>query len=568
MLRRLLSVLFVAALLLSTAPLRAADALDAIASDASVVIRLKNPKATVEKAAAFVDMVQPGVGGQVRQNAMAIGLAISNPSLAGVDMNGDWYMAVYATAPHAEPGIVFVIPGTDLKAMKGALGEGIKFHEHDKWGAYTTHEGASDKTAARIKGTGKSIATIIDKDSIASLEKSDLGVFINVAQLVTAFKTELQMARDQASQALQNIPPQAAPGIDPAVISKLLTDVVTAILQGVEDTKSCSIALQISKQGIAIEDIVRVNPGSDFDKFLQKSPPSALDSVTGLPGGNSMYAGISWDMAALMKFAARFTDLVQVDADAKKELQTGIEEAAKLKFGTIATAFGLGSLKDGAIRSVSVYEVTPTAKYRELMQSQMKLAGAMKTPGMKQSFDVKKDAEKFGANSADVISYKIELEDAGNPGSAMLQKFMQALYGPEGMTVRVVALKDKVVQTSGGGKEAMAKALSTVESKPTPSPALDAARKQLAPKANVVFLLDLPGLVATAAKLVAESQTLPIQLDPAMIEGLQLKESYIGFSIGTEPAGIRSNTHIPVEQVQGLARIGILDFTLMQQQNR
>lgn len=565
--RRFMSVLFLFGFLFSSSTLFAADALDAISSDASVVVRLRNPKATIDKVAAFVDMVQPGIGAQVRQNAMAIGIAISNPSLAGVDMNGDWFMAVYATGPQTEPGIVFVVPGTDLKAMKGALGEGIKFHELDKWGAYTTHDGASEKTAARIKGTGKSISSVIDKESIVSLEKSDLGVFINVAQIVGVFKNELKMAREQVGAALQNLPPQAAPGIDPAVVTKLLTDVVGALLQGVEDTKSCSIALQVSKQGLAIEDIVRVNPGTDFDKFLQKSPPSALEAVTGLPAGNSMYAGITWDMTSLMKFASKFTDLIQADADAKKELAAGIEEASKLKFGTIATAFGLGNLKEGALRSVSVYEVTPTAKYRELMQSQMKLAGLMKTPGLKQTFDVKKDAEKFGANSADVISYKMELEDANNPGADMLQKFMQALYGPEGMTVRVVSLKDRVVQTSGGGKEAMTKALSTIESKPTPSPALDAARKQLAPKANAVFLIDLPGLVATAAKAAADSQMLPIPIDPAMIEGLQLKESYIGFSIGTEPQGIRSNTHIPVEQVQGLARIGILVFTLMQRNN-
>ena len=90
----------------------AESALDAISSDAAVVIRIRSPKATIDKVATLVDLVQPPFGQQVRGQAQAIGIAISNPTLAGGDMSGDWYIAVYSPEEEgAQPGIAYVIPG-------------------------------------------------------------------------------------------------------------------------------------------------------------------------------------------------------------------------------------------------------------------------------------------------------------------------------------------------------------------------------------------------------------------------------------------------------------------------
>lgn len=565
MLRRRVSALLLLGLLTWAAPLCAAEALDAISSEASVVVRLKNPKATIEKIAGLVDMVQPGMGGMVRQNAMTIGIAITNPSLAGVDQNNDWYMALYAQGGQTEPQIVFVIPSTDLKAMKEALGDHIKFLEHEKWGVYTSDAATSEKTAARIKGSGSSIKASIDKETIASLDKSDFGVFINAAQLVKGYKNELQQAREHAKQALDNIPQQATSGIDPTVLAKMLAPMLSGVFQGLEDTKSISVALTVSKEGLAFEDLVRVNAGSEFDKFLQKSPATGLELVSNMPSGNPLYAGFSFDLASMIKLAGGLVEMMVTDADAKKEFAAAMEEASKLKYGTTAMTLGLGSIKDGAFISTAVYEVSPAAKYREIMQRQQKLATAIKTPGVKQTISVQKDAEKYGSHSADLITQKMEFEDADNPGAAVMQKFMQAIYGPEGMVHRVVTIKDRVIQTTGGGKDAMTKAIASLEAKPAPSSAFDQARKSLAPKANVVFLLDLPGLIAKGAKMAIESGMVPIPLEASAIDGLQLKESYIGFSVGTEPQGIRCNTNIPADQIQGVAKIGMLVATLMQQ---
>src|SRR5262245_45452115 len=86
----------------------AENALDAISTDASVVIRLKSPSATIDKVAELVNQVVPGAGEEIKKNADGIGFAISNPTLAGVDKSADWWVAVYASADRQEPGVVFV----------------------------------------------------------------------------------------------------------------------------------------------------------------------------------------------------------------------------------------------------------------------------------------------------------------------------------------------------------------------------------------------------------------------------------------------------------------------------
>jgi hypothetical protein len=207
---------------------------------------------------------------------------------------------------------------------------------------------------------------------------------------------------------------------------------------------------------------------------------------------------------------------------------------------------------------VSVTEVDNPTKMREVSQKVMKAMQGVETPGIKQTFDVKKDAEKYGKNSADVINIKTEATDADNPlMAAQMARLMALMFGPDGMTTRAVYLKDKVVQTMGGGKQAMTDALAASDQKPADSAKspIQQSRTKLGAKSNVVVLLDLANLVAKIVDVVVQGQLLPIPLDGDQVKGLQSKPSYFGIGAGTEPQGLRVKTHIPVEQMQGIAKI-------------
>jgi hypothetical protein len=555
----------------SSSVVAAENALDAIATDASIVFRLKNPKATIDKVADLVELVVKGQGEQVRTQSAMLGMAISNPTLAGVNMEADWYVAMYTDDEDQtkakeegdnDPTFVFIVPATDLAAMKNALGDSVKFMEHGKFGVYTSDEATAKSTAQRLKGEGKSIATLIDKDSRAVFDGGDLSLFINVKQLAADYKDEIEEFKEQTRQKIESFP-AGGPGGAGGVNQQQLTDIADLAMQIVSallsDAQSCTVAAVVSKEGLAFEDLVKVISGSATDKLLAKSPPGGLSSVSSLPAGYLAYLGFAWDMSDIAKLNHWIMGLgaSSLKPEATKELEATLAEVTKLKIGSLATAFGLGDVDDGAVRTVSVTEVDNPAKMRELTQKVLKAMQGVETPGIKQTVDMKKDAEKYGKNSADIATVKTEMEDQGNPFGQIQERIMTMLFGPDGMVTRNVYLKDRVVQTMGGGKQAMTDALASIEQKPgdsSKSP-IQQSRAKLGSKSNLVILFDVSNTIAKAVDLVVQSQLVPIPLDPDQIKGLQSKPSFFGLSAGTEPQGLRVKTLVPVEQMQGIARI-------------
>ncbi len=563
MLRRIVSPLLLLILALASLPIQAAEtAFDAISTDASVVVRLKKPKATIEKVADLADLVAKGTGDQIRSQSSAIGLAISNPTLAGVDMEADWWLAVYASGGEAQPEVVFIVPASDMAAMKEALGESMKFMESGKLAVYTTDEKAAEKTAARLKGEGKSIATLVDKASSTVFESGDVSVFINVSQLTTAYKTQIDEAKDKVTETLENAPnsvPGSAPGFDPKQFTEIASQALGFLSQGLNDAQTCTIAATISKEGLNFEDLVRLKSGTPTDKLLAKSAPGALAALSSLPGGNLIYFGLDWDMSDFTKISQWLLGSGALKPESSKEFESTLKELEKLKFESIVSAFGLGDLDGGAVRSVTVTEVDNPAKMRELSQKLMKAMGSVESQGIKQTFTVKPDAEKYGKTSADLVTVKTEIEDAQNPVAAIMERVQVGMFGTDGMVTRAVYLKDRVVQTLGGGKQSMTDVLAALDKKTAESSksAIQQTRGKLGQKSNVVFLFDVTNTVAKILSIVVESQVLPpiFPIDADAVKDLQTKASYLGVSAATEPQGLRVKTFVPVEQMQGIAKI-------------
>ncbi|RPI90705.1 MAG: hypothetical protein EHM42_00955 [Planctomycetaceae bacterium] len=174
--------------------------------------------------------------------------------------------------------------------------------------------------------------------------------------------------------------------------------------------------------------------------------------------------------------------------------------------------------------------------------------------GLKQKFELTPEAETIGQNKADLM--KIEFDfDPNDPMAAMIAQYMGMFYGPEGMTTRSVFLKDKTVQTAGGGQEAMEQALASLNGG---GPATDApsatTRGRLSQEANLLMLLDLPGTVGKALQLVGESDVgrMFLPLDEDTLKSLELPESYTGMSLVGESQGLRVKTLIPIEQIRGV----------------
>jgi hypothetical protein len=140
----------------------------------------------------------------------------------------------------------------------------------------------------------------------------------------------------------------------------------------------------------------------------------------------------------------------------------------------------------------------------------------------------------------------------------MRERMMAEMFGPEGIVTRSIYLKDRVIQTMGGGKAAMTDALAATEQKTSSTKsAFQQSRGKLSAKSNLILLFDLPNALAKLLELVVQAQIVPLPIDVNQVQQLQSKPSYFGLSAGTEAQGLRVKTTIPVEQMQGVAKIGM-----------
>ena len=218
------------------------------------------------------------------------------------------------------------------------------------------------------------------------------------------------------------------------------------LTQGLNDTQSCTIAATVSKDGLNIEDLVKLKAGTPTDKLFprQVGPLAAVESVVTagrLSGVLRIVVGHVGLYSTERVAHGRSRAATGVKPEAAKTIEGTLKEMAKLKIGSIVTAFGLGDMDEGAVRSVTMTEVDNPAKMRELSLKTMKAMGTVENQGIKQTFTVKPDAEKYGKNSADVVTVKTEVSETDNPFlAAMMDRINSAMFGPDGMTTRVVYL--------------------------------------------------------------------------------------------------------------------------------
>lgn len=541
MVRRSVTALVLLGLLLIQRPVLAEGPLDAVSTDATAVIRIKAPKATTEKMAAFASAVNSDWGDMVKASADKIGVGIKNQNLEGVDRSADWYIAVFAQ-DEGPPTTLFVIPATNVEMMEKAVGEDMHFTKSGKYGVYTEDEDLFEEVTKHLKSKGKSISTEMDEAAAALFNKGEIGVYVDVAGLVEDHADELD-------EGLKNmpIPPNAAPGVDPEAVEKLVKAMAAAMLQGLKDTESFSLSLGVSKTGISIEELLKVEEDSAFDKLLQKSPPSTIALLGNLPKDAQAYMGVKIDMSGMMALSK---DMMALSPELKKALETSLADLSKVKFGASAVSFSLKPTETGAIETVSITEATPTAKIRDA-NKKMAVPGGITTTGVKQTTTVKTDAEKYGSRSADLVTITYEpTEDADETVSGMIKTMTQTLFGEEGITTRNVYLEDRVVQTLGGGKAAMTKVLGSMD-KPATSKAFDSTRALLGAKSNVVVLFDLPSTLLQGIR-VAVNSNLPLPIPAEKLDDVKITSNYLGFSGATEPGGVRLITVIPVEQIKGV----------------
>lgn len=530
--------------------------LKAIPGDAAVVLRIKGFTGLLNKVAALADAVQPGSGATVRFGGAAVGGAINNPTLDGVDQDGEFFLALF-TEKEKQPGMVFVVPSKDLAMMKEALGDSVSFVEVGSHGVYSTDEELINAVKEQIKSKETdSLADAIDAKSAAVMNRGDLSVFVNVPHLLEIYKDEFA----QAQGAIENIskterPANAPPGMNWEAIMSLTQTFTGKLLKAVEDHEGITIALAFTDKDVVIEKYFKLDDQSESGKALKGGSGSEMALLNSLPADSVGYYSLQCNMNSIISELIDLSTTVIEDEKLKAGLQDFQKELGSFKFNGVAGAVNLnGTGTDGALRVASVVNVTDPQKLRSMIKKYAEMFKVLDVNNTKTEMTYKSDAEKIGTNSIDQSISKITISDDA-PDAEKQKKMMKYMYGEGPMTARMAYLKDKVVQTQGGGKPAMEAALKSMDTR-TASPAIQAARSKLGTKPNFVGLVDAANLAIQGMKMAKEMEGEALPFDPeAIANGLTLKPSYIGFALEVEDAAVNMKTVVTLDQIKSIGQL-------------
>lgn len=548
---------------------QAAGPLDLIPADVTAIIRLKSPEATIGKVGNFANAVQPGLGFMVQGQAPGLGAVISNPTLGGVDLKQDWYVAVFAVK-NAEPAVVFVIPATDVKALQSGVSDSFTFASKDSWVAYSQDEAVMELIEECISGEASAANGAIDARSSALFGEADLAAWINVSGITQTYETELDGADEQLDALLEGLTAQIppTPGLNMAAVLDLYGDIGHGALQALRDSEAFSIGISVSNSAITIDELLVVKARTETDRYLASQKTSKLEVLSKLPQNKHGYMALHGDFKGLMEWGMSFaTKAIETDEETAEKLEKMIADMKEVEIGEVGWGFSFDDSDEdaGLIRGYSISQAKPASRMREVAL-QMGSAYKMEFPGVKQEFSVRKDAEKYGDLTADVITMKQTFDEEANPAAAFQNMFQEVLHGEEGMVQRLVVKSDEVmVQTIGGTQDTMKEALAAYDAAPATSPSDNQeSRDGLLEDANIVAQVDLPNMLIVLARAVLATEQLPIPvpIQAEQLEGLSVPKSYIGFSAGTVPQGVQLKTKIEARTLQGFFQI----VTYIQQQ--
>jgi hypothetical protein len=553
------------AVISSSASLFAAGALDLIPQDAAIVVKLKSPEGTITRVGNFANQIQPGLGFLVQGQAPALGVAISNPTLGGVDLKNDWYIAAFPKKD-GEPDVVFIVPATDPEAMKEAVGGGFTFAVKGDWVAYSMNPEAAGKSQACIDGKSKSLT--LGRRAGGLIDDNDISIFVNLSQLTDAYADELDQAEEELARGLEQFDPaDAPPGIDADALRDIVQTFGQGLLQAVRDADAVAGGITFADDALTIDELLLVKSDSDSSKFLAGNPASDLALLGKLPQKELGYVAVHMDVEALTRWGMGMaSSLMKDNSDARSMLDRVEKGLSNVEFGSFATGFGLNSDgSDGILKTVAITEATPASQVRDLIREISKLGSSFSTPGVEQEMTFEEGVETYGSDKADRVNVKQEFSPEVDP-LGISQQMVDLFYGKEGATTRVVTRDAVMVQTTGGGQATMKEALASLDGGGASSGAVAEAREMALEKANMIAMIDLPNLLVEGAAAAAKTGLLPIPLPVEQLADIKIPASYLVISVGTEPDGLRARTALPVKMFKGFMEIQ--KFVQQMQQNQ
>ncbi|HEY2250682.1 MAG TPA: hypothetical protein VGH74_06460 [Planctomycetaceae bacterium] len=527
---------------------------EAIADDAAVVVRLKDPQAAMKQWSEFAALAGGGAADEYAQALVSsLGELLSNPKLAGIERELSWWIAFYETDAASEPAVVCVIPAADRNSLQEALGKELRLMELGKYVVYSSNSAIAEKTTARLKGQGRSIKKIIDAESLALFDRGQIAVYINCPPL-------LRDLRAQNGKLRVNVDATPESGVDlPSQDSPSKADATWA--HAGDDTQSVTLAAQISDEGVLIDCLARLRPGSRTARLLPKTAAERIPDLAALPAGQNLYVGVTGNLLNQLRSNKElWQGETEQFRNPRPELLAAQAKLDKLKLDTLiysTNVVNFGAVVDETI----VIRMNRPKSFRELQRQIVAGTNGAETASFQWGVELNVDAERYGTALADISNWR-----------RTFRKHADANWLAKDWTTRSVYLNDRVVETAGGDREAMERVLAALDKennrRPEKSP-FQLTRSKLDAEADLILLVDAPKVCVTFVERFATALGQAIfegitfglvrgemkTRGGGLLEKLDLADSYSGLSAVVQPDGIRVRAFVPLEQIQGFVRV-------------
>lgn len=562
MMRRLFVTPFVLTFILAAYPAIGADSpIDAIPQDVGLVIRLKSPEKTIKTISETLNEIQPGIGNLVQGQAAMLGVAISNPTLDGVDQSKDWWVAAIPKGEE-DPQIVFLIPAKNIDDMRDAIDASFTFLTHDNWGIYSESEEAAKIFQSCIDGKATSLAKVLTGETKSAFDSGQASAFINLSKLTTVYKNQIEEARGSLDEFLDLISnaPIDGPGMNMQAVAKMYEGIFDGGFQVLKDAESAVVAVQFDQNGMQFNELLTARKNTKSAEYFASYKTKDADPLLKkLPENELVYFTLSANWAKLQAWGIKFaTSMYNLNDDQQKSAEEIQKLIKGMDLGGLAGSMSLGDINGGVLRVVQIGEISGEQNWQKMLELSVKVLGDLEFAGIKQTMSLEKDVEKIDGKSIDIFRTKQTFVEDG-PASAMQQKFMDIMYGPEGIVARLAYSDNTYLQTMGGGKPAMKRALAsmTANQSMNTGSALAKDRASLGKEPCLVILADLPNLVRNIVTLVSDSGLAPIPIDSEGISDLKMPHSYLGFGITMKNRSVHCRTNIPIQTIKNGHKLGM-----------
>ena len=562
-------------------PTARAQVLDQVPSNALVVIKVNNLKATSDKLAKFSE---------------ALGLAAVSPEMAdplaslkenmkvkeGLDEAGE--MAVVFVKPadkNADPddSMLILVPVSDYKKFLGNFedvkteGKISSFKAGEdlnaaNWGKYAAL--AQNKALLSQQGSGLKLSPLAAREA----KEKDAFIFANIPMLAEVALPEIEKARTEAlaeiDKELGNDPDaKQFAGVAKAAFSQLLN-----VAEGfLKDSTGASLSLHLSDEGISSTAMAEFKPDSYAGKIAAKLKNTDQPLLGGMP--NRKYfivGGIINEPEISAQVIGDLLDPISKElaaTEAGKSFATAIEALKKGSGATKSMAFGY-PMPTGALGADSIIQQVAVAKgdAKTIAASQKQVlegtAALMKLipqqAGAKFDFEITPGAKTVGETKLDTYAFNMAM-DENNPQAEQVKQMMAFIYGPSGMSGSFGPVKnDTYVMVQGGTDKLMQEVVAAAKDGKDTLTTQDTIKKvsgQLPAKRLGVEYIYLDNIINAGVRY-AQGFGLQVKVQlPANLPPIAL-------SAASEGSAVRFDGFVPTHLVQSVVAAGMQTFMQMQ----